>query len=568
MAADRDSKDALLGRTVAGKFLIESVVGEGAMGVVYKARQIALEKTVAIKVMHRDMADDELFVARFKREAKAASRLDHPNSMRVIDFGDDDGVLYIAMEFVDGKDLFQVIKSGWPLRNDRVIDVMMQALAALAVAHDMGVIHRDLKPENIMLLEGKDDEGMARDIVKVCDFGIAKIDARSSKDTGAKLSTKGLVVGTPEYMSPEQGRGEPLDSRCDIYSMGVILYQLITGRLPFDAESALGIVLKHVTEEPPRPRDIYQNVDPRLEAICLRAMQKKREARYQTAREMRSDLKAAAEGTVLSAPLVRSIPAPPTSDGTMEHAPTLRVHAQAMTPSPSTITPPLGTEATIDPDHAPGVPRGGGLVAALVVFVGLGVVGGGGYAILRATQSSGGNVGQDIVDASTASPSVTPLVLDTSVAPLASPAAVASHKPIPNIVKTAPSVSVSVSATPSASAPPVVDAGIPFDPNNAHVELKVLSAQHALPQNVHGAVVASDPTACFQSALKGGAKPADSKATLHIDIDATGHVTLAGLNGSYPAPAGSCILQKMGRREITGVTEAGSADIELHFLLK
>ena len=288
---------ALVGRTIAGKFLIESFLGGGAMGKVYRARQVALEKTVAVKVMHRELASDGMFAARFHREAKAASRLDHPNSIRVIDFGEEpDGLLYLAMEFVDGSDLFQVIQNEWPLSPSRIGEIVCQALAALAVAHDMNVVHRDLKPENIMILKGKDDEGRDIDIVKVCDFGIAKInDARGDADAkgkpGAKLTTQGLVVGTPEYMSPEQGRGEPLDARSDLYSVGIILYQMLTGRVPFEAESAIGIVLKHVSEEPVPPSQVRPGVDPSIEAVCLKAMRKKREDRYQTAREMRSELR-------------------------------------------------------------------------------------------------------------------------------------------------------------------------------------------------------------------------------------------------------------------------------------
>src|SRR5215472_17555767 len=151
------SPDTLVGRTIAGKFVIEAHIGSGAMGAVYRARQIALEKTVAIKVLHGEHAGETQFAARFHREAKAASRLDHPNSMRVIDFGQEpDGLLYIAMEFLDGRDLFHVIREDWPLPKARVADILSQALAAIAVAHDMGIVHRDLKPENIMILRGTD----------------------------------------------------------------------------------------------------------------------------------------------------------------------------------------------------------------------------------------------------------------------------------------------------------------------------------------------------------------------------------------------------------------------------
>ncbi len=208
-SAERE-RGAVLGRTIAGKFLIESYLGGGAMGAVYRARQIALDKDVAIKLLHGEHAGDPMFAARFQREAKAASKLDHPNSVRVIDFGQEpDGLLYIAMEFLDGRDLFHVIQEDWPLPTPRIADILSQALAAIAVAHDMGVVHRDLKPENIMIQRGTDDEGNPRDVVKVCDFGIAKFtDLRETPTTGGgqKLTTQGIVVGTPEYMSPEQAK--------------------------------------------------------------------------------------------------------------------------------------------------------------------------------------------------------------------------------------------------------------------------------------------------------------------------------------------------------------------------
>jgi len=168
--------DALVGTTIAGKFRIEAMVGRGAMGCVYRATQLNLKKTVAIKVLNPSRPADGAYAARFKREAKAASRMDHPNSMRVIDFGEDEGgILYIAMEFLQGRDLLHVLREEYPLSRERIVSILSQTLAALAAAHEMGVIHRDLKPENIMLLPSKDDEGTAIEVVKVCDFGIAKI---------------------------------------------------------------------------------------------------------------------------------------------------------------------------------------------------------------------------------------------------------------------------------------------------------------------------------------------------------------------------------------------------------
>jgi serine/threonine-protein kinase len=309
-AARRGWEQGVIGRTIAGRFRVDTYLGGGAMGVVYKARWIALDKDVALKLMHGKAVSDPTFAGRFQDEARAASKLDHPNSVRVVDFGEEpDGLLYIAMEYLDGRDLHRVIRDDWPLAMPRVADIVAQALAALAVAHEAGMIHRDLKPENIMVLRRTDDEGRASDLVKVCDFGIAKFTEReepsargsrsrsgplssSMRDPERRSTTQGLVLGTPEYMSPEQGRGEPLDARTDLYSMGVILYQLLTGRLPFDADTPLGVVLKQVTEEAVPPRTVYPACDPRLEAICLKAMKKKRDERYATARDMRADLRA------------------------------------------------------------------------------------------------------------------------------------------------------------------------------------------------------------------------------------------------------------------------------------
>jgi eukaryotic-like serine/threonine-protein kinase len=292
---------ALIGRRIAGKFVVEKFLGGGAMGAVYRARDGSLERNVALKVMHPAVAVDPSFVTRFHREARAASRLEHPNSMHVIEFGGEpDGLLYIAMEYLEGRDLYRVIHEDWPLPEERIADIMMKALGAMAAAHEMGVIHRDLKPENIMILNRKDDDG--KDLVKVCDFGIAKITEKddrpgsSPKTAGQKLTTAGLVVGTPEYMSPEQARGEKLDARSDLYSTGILLYQLLTGRTPFLAETALAVVLKHINEPPEAPSTIYPDVHKGLEKVCLRSISKKREDRFQSARDMRAAIRAAIEG--------------------------------------------------------------------------------------------------------------------------------------------------------------------------------------------------------------------------------------------------------------------------------
>lgn len=284
-------ESSLIGRTIAGRFAIEALVGEGAMGAVYRARQVALGTTVAVKVLHRPLNDEPSFAARFLREAQAASRIDHPSSMRVIDFGEEpDGLLYIAMEYLDGRSLAAVLEETGPLPVERIVDIASQVLAALAVAHEMGVVHRDLKPENIVLLDRMDDEGHRHDIVKVCDFGVAKL--TEARNSNPRVTGEGVVIGTPAYMSPEQARGEALDARSDLYSMGVLLFQLMTGKVPFDATTAMGTALMHVNDEPTRPRALNPTADERLEEICLKAMRKNPDLRHQSARALRAELRA------------------------------------------------------------------------------------------------------------------------------------------------------------------------------------------------------------------------------------------------------------------------------------
>jgi len=348
-------ESALIGRTIAGKYVVEAFLGGGAMGAVYRAKQTALDKTVAIKVMHRELAQESSYAARFQREARAASRLDHPNSLRVMDFGQEpDGLLYIAMEYVEGRDLYTLMREDWPLPDARIVDIMSQALGALATAHELGVIHRDLKPENIMVQKGKSDDGHIVDVVKVCDFGIAKLteEGEGDKPGGRKLTTQGVVIGTPEYMSPEQARGQKLDATSDIYSMGIILYHLITGRVPFEADTALATVLKHVTEEPLPPSSIFAAVNPGLEAIALRAIAKHRDKRFQDCRAMRAELKAALD--VARPVSLGRVPAffPHASSQTDAHAQTIAEASPAVTPMHGGASP--GAQAgSVPPGYNP-----------------------------------------------------------------------------------------------------------------------------------------------------------------------------------------------------------------------
>ncbi|MDP8999018.1 MAG: protein kinase, partial [Myxococcota bacterium] len=279
----------MIGSALPGGYLILELVGVGGMGRVYRAEQTNLSRTVAVKIIHPHLVGEENAAARFIVEARAASRLNHPNSVGIIDFGKSpDGQLYLVMEFLRGRDLARVTYDDGPLAFRRIVDVLRQTLAALAEAHSQNIIHRDLKPENI-ILEPMRSGG---DFVKVVDFGLAKMRAETQQKG---ITSPGIVCGTPEYMSPEQARGDELDARSDLYAVGVILYQLLTGRLPFEAESPTQVVLMHLTQPPKDPRDVAPNrqIPLPLVELVLRALSKDAGDRHQDADEFAAALTAA-----------------------------------------------------------------------------------------------------------------------------------------------------------------------------------------------------------------------------------------------------------------------------------
>jgi serine/threonine protein kinase/tetratricopeptide (TPR) repeat protein len=297
--------DPLIGRTLPGGYVILDLVGIGGMGRVYRAEQTNLGRTVAVKIIHPHLVGEENAAARFITEARAASRLNHPNSVAVIDFGKtEDGQLYLVMEFLRGKDLARVQYEEGPLSFRRVVNILKQMLAALSEAHHLGIIHRDLKPENVIL----EPVRTGGDFVKVVDFGLAKMRAESEKPS---ITSPGIVCGTPEYMSPEQGRGDPLDARSDLYAVGVIFYQLLTGRLPFEAESPTQVVLMHITEPPPDPRAVApERMIPSLLAdVCLMALAKDPAHRFGNADEYAEALTDALSQIESSVPRAVAMPA-------------------------------------------------------------------------------------------------------------------------------------------------------------------------------------------------------------------------------------------------------------------
>jgi serine/threonine protein kinase len=280
------ASDALTGRTLDQKYYLESKLGVGGMGTVYRAGRLLIGDRVAVKVLHPDQMADPQAVERFRREAQTASRLKHPNVVTVYDFGvSREGLNYQVMELAGGESLRSLVHRHGRLTETAAAEIIRQVCAALDETHRQGIVHRDIKPENILV---QTIPGGLR--VKVLDFGIAAL-----RDVKAgRLTRTGAVVGTPHYMSPEHCLGEELDGRSDIYSLGIVLFEMLTGVVPFDSPTLTAIVIKHVNDPPPRPRILNPKISPAVESVVLRALEKRRDARPQTAGEMARRLIAAA----------------------------------------------------------------------------------------------------------------------------------------------------------------------------------------------------------------------------------------------------------------------------------
>ncbi|WP_236518481.1 serine/threonine-protein kinase [Sandaracinus amylolyticus] len=294
--------DPNLGREIANQFRILEKIGSGGMGAVYKAEQPDMRRFVAIKILHPRYLSRPDLVSRFRREARAMSHLAHPNTAKVFLYGQlEDGACYFAMEYLEGRNLAQTVRAEGPMDAARAIHIMVQVCGALEEAHSKGIVHRDLKPENIFLT----NLGGIADFPKVLDFGLAKVTEREMRPGSLILTQEGMVFGTPEFMSPEQARGEKLDGRSDIYSLGVILYELLTGKLPFDAAQPMEFIQKHI-KEPPLPlqrRAPNREFPGGLWEAIAKSLAKDPAQRFQTANELANALK-----DVLARP--RSVPAP------------------------------------------------------------------------------------------------------------------------------------------------------------------------------------------------------------------------------------------------------------------
>ena len=285
-------RDPLAGRVLDEKYRLDERLGEGGMGTVYRATHLLIDRPVAVKVLHPRFVEDEAAQERFRREARAAGRLQHTNAVTVTDFGrTPDGFVYIVMELLEGRNLREVLALESPLESRRAVALMLQVAAAVEAAHESGVIHRDLKPANIFIVQPKN----APPVVKVLDFGIAKLAADTVDDSEQHALTQtGVMIGTPRYMSPEQCDGAHLTPASDVYSLGIILYELLTGKTPFTGPSPLAVALQHSSKPPQPPTELVAHIPLELERVVLHALEKKPANRPPDAGAFRLELQAAA----------------------------------------------------------------------------------------------------------------------------------------------------------------------------------------------------------------------------------------------------------------------------------
>jgi serine/threonine-protein kinase len=395
--AQPPTDDPLIGLVLSERYRIVRKVGEGGMGAVYQAEHALIEKRLALKVLFPELTRRTDLVARFLQEAKSASRIGHENVIDISDFGQSpEGLVYIAMEYLDGQDLGYTMKATGPLPWARARPILMQIAKALRAAHEHGIIHRDMKPENVFLIQR---DGRP-DFVKVLDFGIAK--SVNETGDGPHLTQAGMIFGTPEYMSPEQAQGQTPDHRVDVYALGCVMYHLLTGKVPFVADNFMGILTKHMLEPvmPLRQRAPEQAIPADVEAVCLRALEKQREKRWQDMDEFYRALGAAggepfeASGVyVPSAALRYPVPVAP--------VPRAREAAEGSAPHTQPL-PPLTPTGSFD-DVRPVARKSAGLKLG-GVFLAVAAVGALAVMVLRPSPKSGPPSAPAVVAAPPAEP--------------------------------------------------------------------------------------------------------------------------------------------------------------------
>ncbi|CAN5545502.1 Stk1 family PASTA domain-containing Ser/Thr kinase [soil metagenome] len=437
----QDAPNPLLGREIAGKYRIVRLLGEGGMGAVYLGEQKlgSTLRKVAIKTLHPHLSHDQKILARFEREVGTVAGLQHPNTIQVFDFGKmDDGTLYIVMEFVEGRSVADVLEKDGPMEPERVQRILAQVCGSLEEAHQQGIVHRDLKPDNVVLC----DKAGQKDWVEVLDFGIAQRSTEEDKQE-QKLTQQGMVLGTPPYMSPEQFTGKPIDKRSDIYSLGVMAYEMLTGTLPFSGNTAWEWATAHMTAQP-APIDtlpIGGRIPPAMKHAISRAMEKDPNARWSTVTEFFQAFSGAGGAGHVSAPMAipprartevgtpmpgaayGASPYPTPSHGSPAPYPTPAQGGQAYTPGPMPQVP-------AGPAHE-GRRRGGGN-GVLIAFIALGLlVAIGGVVGYLVTQSGGGGTASTGTTTGTGSPTValtTPTASATDTRPVDTAQPLASLK--------------------------------------------------------------------------------------------------------------------------------------------
>ena len=448
-----------IGTVLDGKYRLDAFLSQGGMGAVYRATHVMLNKKVAVKLINPELVTSSEIVRRFQREARAATTLSHPNIVSVYDLGQTaEGTLYIAMEFVDGPSLKSVIESGGPIPPMRTLTIMRQLASALSLAHKHGIIHRDLKPHNVMLARTEDGQQVA----KLVDFGIAK-----TFDEGTQLTVAGFSPGTPQYMAPEQAEGRVVDARSDLYSLGIVLYEMLTGDVPFNATSTPSVLIKHIKEAPPPPsvKNPRVVIPPTLETITLRCLAKNPDERFQTADELGAALAHEAEALVASAASMQAtlavpgaparladaatlpMSAPPTAASTAPTAPTVKAQPPAPVMSsdtrPTAGAPPVSPALVADAAMAAAPKKG----ATNPVFVGVLVLMAIGAAALAYVNYAGGRPAAPVEPPA----SVAASPAKDAPAPPASPA-MAPQAPVPQPSPTQVAGGESAGSTPAAAA--------------------------------------------------------------------------------------------------------------------
>jgi serine/threonine-protein kinase len=338
------------GRVLGGRYKLERCIGSGGMGEIYRARRMHIGDTVAVKVLRSDVVENEKSRQRFYREARAAAMLHHPNAVVIHDFGeDDDGTAYIVMELLVGRSLRQLLVDEGSINALRAYGIIRQACAALDAGHRNGIVHRDIKPDNIVLLDSND----GADHVKILDFGIAKLrdKALDTLSMEQRLTNVGTIIGTPHYMAPEQCQGEEADARSDIYSVGVVLYELLTGVAPFLAKTPTGVAIKHVTEKPRPLRELNPNIPEPVEGVVLRALEKDPNERPQTALELAREFETALANETGTLRLKPSVEQPEVSTLKFPKSGAAEVSQKApeATRQPIAAAPPQNYETSISP---------------------------------------------------------------------------------------------------------------------------------------------------------------------------------------------------------------------------